>query len=250
MSENDMTVYCTDEEAEALYFRRAETDAKGIAHILSLTVQRIYQLEKLGIIARTESGNFNICDTFSEYLRYKLDGEPAEETENREAPASKPGFFMEINQDTVLTGGQMATLLGESERTLRHLTNTGVLKTVNGYAKELNVSFWKKIDRATLQGVFTAWGEPDAEAERLAKDTWEKLQEWLEAVDIADHMKPSKSKWELHQVDEAWNAFNASLPKDFVACVTKADKDGNPDERGELSMIVFPRGYQPPEELL
>lgn len=217
MSENDMTVYCTDEEAEALYFRRAETDAKGIARILSLTVQRIYQLEKLGIIARTESGNFNICDTFSEYLRYKLDGEPAEEAENREAPASKPGFFMEINQDTVLTGVQMATLLGESERTLRHLTNTGVLKTVNGYANELNVPFWKEMDKASLKSIFIARGEPEAEAERRAKDAWEKLQEWLEAVDIADHMKPSKSKWELHQISETWGTFSASLPKDFVA---------------------------------
>ncbi len=216
MSENNTNICCTDEEAEALYFKRAETDAKGIACLLGLTVQRVYQLEKLGIIARTESRNFNICDTFSEYLHYKLDGETAEEAENREAPASRPGFFMEINQDTVLSGVQIATLLGESERTLKHLTNTGVLKTVNGYAKELNVSFWKNLDMASIKNVFTALGEPEAEAERQAKDAWEKLQEWLEAVDIADHMKPSKSKWEIHQISEAWGSFNASLPGGFV----------------------------------
>jgi len=118
-------VYATEDEADALYIRRAETDAKGIAMLLGLTVQRIYQLEKKGVIARTGSGNFNISDTISGYLFYDLTGEvlpPAP------VQGKSNGFFMDITERNTVNAAELAAMLGVTPTHIERLTLGGILK--------------------------------------------------------------------------------------------------------------------------
>ena len=51
-----------------------EADAKALAHCLGLSVQRVYQLEQMGELVRSENGNFNLHDAICDYLWFKRFG--------------------------------------------------------------------------------------------------------------------------------------------------------------------------------
>lgn len=74
-----VTMELTEDEAEQIRFGRIETDAKSLAKVFGVTVQRVYQLEKLGVIARTKSGYYNLCDCVRDYIGYKRFGNTSSE---------------------------------------------------------------------------------------------------------------------------------------------------------------------------
>lgn len=208
-SSESIKVYATEAEADALYMKRAETDAKGIAQLLGLTVQRIYQLEKEGVIARTASGHYNIADTVAAYNLYKTTGEilPPSST-----PGADNGYFMEITEDTTVNAAQLAAILGITPTHLERLAGAGVFPQqtqANGIAEHLGIPAIMKLP---LREILQAHGEPEeaiANAER-------KRDALAAAVKTADSMTPSSSKWELFAIQDSFAAFIGSLPADII----------------------------------
>lgn len=197
----------TCEDAEYVRYRHAETDAKGIGQLLDLTVQRIYQLEKEGVIARTGSGNYNIADCLAGYFMYKRTGEvlpPCTEHDDTDA------FFLEIADDTMVTDAQLAALLGISPAYVERLTVAEVFEAAEprrGIAEYIGIDAIAALDLRQLLSGETDETVIAAERRRAAL---------IDAVRTADSMNPSSSQWELHAVQSCWNAFVDSLPADIV----------------------------------
>lgn len=205
----NVKVSCTEEEAEALRMRRVETDAEGIARLLDLTPQRVYQLEKSGVIARTKSGNYNITDTVVGYIAYKQTGEilPPAPTQSE-----SNGCFIKSAEDTTVTAAELAAILGITPSHVERLTIAGILKPVepdNGIAEHINLEAIAGLD---LRAIMQEYGKTDEAIENAER----KRDAFIAAVKVADHMKPSRSKWELYEVQDRFNAFLDALPSDIV----------------------------------
>lgn len=122
-----MKIFATEEEADQLYIKRIELTANDTAILLGLTVQGVYQLEKDGIIRRTKSGNFNLCETVQDYTEYERTGEKLPKTED----TAEAGVLTPLDDLSLLSQSQLATVMGLSPHRVSQLTEAGVFVPAN-----------------------------------------------------------------------------------------------------------------------
>lgn len=112
----DDFIQITEEDLSIIIALKLETNANGLGHLLGISRQRIYQLEKKGLFTRTESGYFNMADAIKAYDYYKDTGKIVSCSEENK-PA---GIFIDATEPLYFTDAQTAAILGTTPTMLAH----------------------------------------------------------------------------------------------------------------------------------